>query len=73
MKMAGSPKQFGIDAGQAGASMRDALDRGFGLRGPRIVCGSQNLNAESIIEANALTLELASELCAETGTTLALS
>lgn len=63
MKMAGSPKQFGIDAERVPAALRKALAAGLRLEGLHIFCGSQNLNAASIIEANARTLELAGRLC----------
>lgn len=65
MKMAGSPRQFGIDAARIPAAMRQAESLGLNLEGLHIFCGSQNLRAEAIIEANARTLELAAALTAQ--------
>ncbi len=70
MKMAGSPKQFGIDAARIPAAMRRAKEAGLGFEGLHIYCGSQNLNADSIIEANLRTVELACRLQDETGIAL---
>ncbi len=64
MKMSGSPRQFGIDEARIPAAIRTLLDSGLVFEGLHIYCGSQNLNAESIIEANRLTVALAVELCA---------
>ncbi|WP_422449711.1 MULTISPECIES: pyridoxal-dependent decarboxylase, exosortase A system-associated [unclassified Endozoicomonas] len=62
MKMAGGPKQFGIDAEQmpsilAGLDL-DKLD----FQGFHIFSGSQNLKAESLIECHQQTFELAARL-----------
>lgn len=62
MQMGGGPKAFGIDAEQMPDLLREigALDVEF--RGFQIFCGSQNLNAASIIETQARVLDLAVQL-----------
>jgi len=67
MKMAGSPRQFGIDVARVPALLRSMVERGIPCAGLHIFCGSQNLKPESIIEANALTLQLAARLADESG------
>lgn len=47
------------------AALRHATVLGLILEGLHIFCGSQNLRADAIIKANALTLELAAALAAE--------
>jgi diaminopimelate decarboxylase len=64
MKMGGGPKQFGIDAERVPellAHMRTLPVEFFGFH---IFSGSQNLKAESIIEAQTKTFELARRLAA---------
>lgn len=62
MKMGGGPKQFGIDAEQVPAIL-DRIGRlDLDFRGFHIFCGSQNLRAEAIMEAQEKTLELAAQL-----------
>lgn len=63
MKMAGGPKQFGIDAERVPDVLREIgeLD-GVHFRGFHIFCGSQNLKAEAIVEAHDNTFELALRL-----------
>ena len=62
MKMAGGAKPFGIDA----ELVPRLLGRLFGMDveflGFHIFCGSQNLSAEALIEAQTKTLELAASL-----------
>ncbi|MEX2482310.1 MAG: pyridoxal-dependent decarboxylase, exosortase A system-associated, partial [Gammaproteobacteria bacterium] len=67
MKMSGSPRQFGIDAERVPAAIVRLHDLGLVFEGLHIFCGSQNLNADSIIEANRLTVALAVELCGQAG------
>jgi diaminopimelate decarboxylase len=67
MKMAGSPRQFGIDVARVPALLRAMSSRGIACAGLHIFCGSQNLKPESIIEANALTLDLATRLAHQSG------
>ncbi len=62
MKMGGGPKQFGVDAELVPGMLKriDALPLEF--MGFHIFGGSQNLKAESIMEAQERTLELAIRL-----------
>lgn len=62
MKMSGSPRQFGIDAARVPAAIARLSELGLDFDGLHIFCGSQNLSAESIVEANRLTVALAVEL-----------
>lgn len=64
MKMGGSPRQFGIDAEQVPAVLRRIGELALDFRGLHIFCGSQNLRAEAIVEANDRTFELAFALAA---------
>lgn len=62
MKMAGGPKQFGIDAEQMPSILSELdLDK-LDLQGFHIFSGSQNLKAESLIECHHQTFELAARL-----------
>ena len=62
MKMAGGPKQFGIDAERMPQLLAN-LDIGkVDLQGFHIFSGSQNLNPDSLIEAHNKTFELAAKL-----------
>ena len=70
MKMAGAPKQFGIDVARVPALLARMRERALPVAGLHIFCGSQNLKAEAIIEANQRSLELALRLCAESRVTL---
>jgi len=62
MKMAGGPKQFGVDAEQVPGMLGrlKALDLDF--YGFHIFSGSQNLRAEALTEAQTKTIDLAIEL-----------
>jgi diaminopimelate decarboxylase len=62
MKMGGGAKQFGIDAEQAPAAMRQARELGLQVLGFHIFAGSQSLKAEAIIEAQSKSFELALQL-----------
>lgn len=62
MKMSGGPKQFGIDAERVPAALTQIGKLDLDFQGFHIFCGSQNLRAEAIIEAQAKTLELAVKL-----------
>lgn len=64
MKMAGGAKPFGIDEEQVFALLADFSGFAVKLRGFHIFCGSQNLKADSLIEAHRLTFELAAKLTA---------
>lgn len=65
MKMGGRPTQFGIDAEHVPAVLRRIGELGLGFEGFHIFCGSQNLRHESIVEAQALTFDLAVRLAAD--------
>jgi diaminopimelate decarboxylase len=63
MKMGGGPKQFGIDAEQL-PELLPTIVAPLMFEGFHIFSGSQNLKAESIIEAQTKALELATRLAA---------
>ena len=63
MKMGGGPKQFGIDAEQLPALL-PTIAHPLVFEGFHIFSGSQNLKAESIIDAQTKALALAVELAA---------
>ena len=64
MKMAGGPKQFGIDAEQM-PEILASLDTGkVEFKGFHIFSGSQNLKPEALIDAHNKTFELAEKLVA---------
>ena len=67
MKMAGSPRQFGIDAERIPSVLARMRALGLHCAGLHVFCGSQNLRAEAIIEANQLTLQLALRLASDAG------
>ncbi|WP_353942633.1 pyridoxal-dependent decarboxylase, exosortase A system-associated [Streptomyces sp. HUAS MG91] len=60
MRMGGGPQQFGVDAEGVPALLARLGDLDF--EGFHVFAGSQNLNAESICEAQRLTVELLLEL-----------
>ena len=62
MKMAGGPKQFGIDAECMPEILTNLDTSKVDLHGFHIFSGSQNLKADSLIEAHNKTFELASRL-----------
>jgi diaminopimelate decarboxylase len=62
MKMGGGPKQFGIDEEQVPAVLARIQQLNLDFIGFHIYSGSQNLKAESIIEAQQKTLDLADKL-----------
>jgi diaminopimelate decarboxylase len=66
MKMAGGPKQFGIDAEQVPAVLTEFATLGLDFVGFHIFSGSQNLSAESIMESQSKTIELAVRLATAT-------
>ncbi|NJM50435.1 MAG: pyridoxal-dependent decarboxylase, exosortase A system-associated [Sphingomonadales bacterium] len=68
MKMGGGAKQFGVDAERVPALVKQILERGADWRGFHIYAGSQALNADAIIEMQAATLALVTDLTAEIGT-----
>ncbi|WP_371187681.1 pyridoxal-dependent decarboxylase, exosortase A system-associated [Thalassotalea maritima] len=63
MKMAGGPKQFGIDEEQVADLLQSLDHQTINFKGFHIFAGSQNLNNEAIIEAQQNTFRLAATLC----------
>jgi diaminopimelate decarboxylase len=59
MRMGGGPKQFGIDAEEVPAVLKEIGSRGLGFEGFHIFWGSQNLRAEAICDAQNKSFELA--------------
>jgi len=62
MKMGGGPKQFGVDAEQVPALLREIGAAGLAFEGFHLFAGSQNLKAEAIVEAQRKSFELALRL-----------
>jgi len=62
MKMAGGPKPFGVDAERVPDMLASLASLPLQFKGFHIFCGSQNLRAEAIIEAQTNTFELAFRL-----------
>ena len=62
MKMAGGPKQFGIDAEQIPAVLAQLDLSKVDFQGIHIFSGSQNLKPEALIDAHNKTFELAGRL-----------
>ncbi len=62
MKMSGGPKQFGVDAERVPDMLKRLAELNLKFHGFHIFSGSQNLNADSIIDAHNKTFELAIRL-----------
>ncbi|PZF85484.1 pyridoxal-dependent decarboxylase, exosortase A system-associated [Jiangella anatolica] len=62
MRMGGGPQQFGIDAEQVPAVLREFAAAGVNWLGFHVFAGSQNLNAEIIAEAQRRTVDLVADL-----------
>ena len=62
MRMGGGPKAFGVDAERVPALLARIGTLGLHFRGFHIFSGSQNLRAETLIETQKQTLELALRL-----------
>ncbi len=62
MKMSGGPKQFGVDAERVPAMLKRLAKLNLEFYGFHIFSGSQNLNADGIIDAHNKTFELAYRL-----------
>ena len=62
MKMGGGPKQFGIDAELVSQALAEIGKKGLAFEGFHLFAGSQNLKAESIVEAQCKSYELALRL-----------
>jgi len=65
MRMGGGAQQFGVDAELMPQLLRDIAARELEFLGFHIFAGSQNLHADSIIEAQNRTIELVLRLCAD--------
>jgi diaminopimelate decarboxylase len=70
MKMGGGAKPFGLDAERVPALARRVIAAGAEWRGLHIFAGSQALDADAIVEAQANTLDLAGRLTDEIGAPL---
>lgn len=70
MKMGGGAKPFGVDAERVPALVRHIVDVGCDFRGLHIFSGSQALDAEALVEAQANTLALANRIAHEAGVVL---
>ena len=71
MKMSGGPKPFGVDAEIATDIMQKIISYRLDFKGLQIFSGSQNLNPEAIIEAQAETFALAAQLAEQTNSEFA--
>ncbi|SNS33345.1 diaminopimelate decarboxylase [Sphingomonas laterariae] len=69
MRMGGGAKPFGIDEDQVVPLCRDMIAAGAEWRGFHIFAGSQALDADAIIEAQAATVALAGRLADAVGAT----
>lgn len=67
MKMGGLASQFGVDHDRAPSLVRRLIDAGADWRGLHIFAGSQALQADALIEAQAATVALAAEIAEQTG------
>lgn len=65
MKMGGGPKQFGVDAEQIPALMREIGRAGLAFEGFHLFAGSQSLRSESICDAQQKSYELARRLACD--------
>lgn len=62
MRMSGGPKPFGVDAERVPDMLQQLARLDVDFEGFHIFCGSQNLNAQAICEAQDKTLALAASL-----------
>lgn len=67
MRMGGGAKPFGVDAERVPALVRRLAEQGAEFRGFHVFAGSQSLDADAIIEAQAATITLAARLAEEAG------
>jgi diaminopimelate decarboxylase len=67
MRMGGGAKPFGVDAERVPGLVRRIVEAGADFQGFHIYAGSQSLDADAIIEAQAATLALAARLAEEAG------
>lgn len=66
MKMSGGPKQFGVDAERVPSMLSRCNKLKLDFEGFHIFCGSQNLNAAAIQEAQEKTIQLGLRLTKHT-------
>jgi diaminopimelate decarboxylase len=59
MQMTGGPRQFGVDAEEVPALIAEIKDLGLRLEGFHLFTGSQNLNADVLVEAQRKSYEYA--------------
>jgi diaminopimelate decarboxylase len=62
MKMGGGARQFGVDAEEAPALLREIGVLGLDFHGLQIFSGSQSLSASTIVDAQSQTFQLAQRL-----------
>ena len=67
MRMGGGAKPFGVDADRVPALVKRVVAAGAEWRGFHIFAGSQALNADALIEAQRLSLDLAADLSEAAG------
>lgn len=67
MRMGGGAKPFGVDAERAAALVKSLIAAGADWRGFHIFAGSQALDAASIAETQAQTIDLAASLADDVG------
>lgn len=70
MRMGGGPQQFGVDAERVPALLKRLTDTDLDLLGFHVFAGSQNLRAESLIEAQRHTVDLVLRLAEDAGSPL---
>ena len=70
MKMGGGAKPFGVDAERVPALARQIVDAGAEWRGLHIFTGSQALDAEAVVDAQANVLDLAHRIVEKAGVSL---
>ncbi|KZY56656.1 pyridoxal-dependent decarboxylase, exosortase A system-associated [Erythrobacter sp. HI0063] len=70
MKMGGGAKPFGVDAERVPALARHIVDAGAEWRGLHIFTGSQALDAEAVVDAQANVLDLAHRIVEKAGVSL---
>ena len=58
MRMGGGPQQFGVDAEQVPALLKELADAGADVLGFHVFAGSQNLRADTLTEAQRMTVDL---------------
>ena len=58
MRMGGGPQQFGIDAEQVPALLKELADGRMDVVGFHVFAGSQNLHADILAEAQRMTVDL---------------